>query len=418
MPNGSLYCCDRCIYSSFLDGWCDIYQVRLGSDLGASMVCRTFRPKEHPEQVGVDLDPAIAALKPGVIYKVENVHGAPWSPKPWRALGFAAMERGRQAELKWTTDLFSKESRDGGLYGKMKARRSFCLPRKLKRENLFPPIRDDAYAFFDAHSIAWHAEGENHLLSSQAFCVNFLFPFSYPHSQLALVSLLRPVFQGIQRVLPIEAGRYVSFEWEAEKDYLKEYGYRKGKRGMLATYPDAVVRFEELGPSGTPQIHLVLMEWKYSERYDTRSRVRSSRGTDRVAIYQPLFDRNDCPLNKEWMAANDVEFADIFYEPFYQLFRQQFLAHELEQDPDFEADVVSALHVAPEGNQEIERVTSPGLRRHGDTVSEVWAKLLRDPSRSISISTEELYQGFSPEQFPELETWRLYMTTRYPCLAR
>ena len=80
---------------------------------------------------------------------------------------------GRQAELKWTSDLFSVETREGGLYGKKReALRSFCLPWELRRENLFPPIRDEAYAFFGGHNIAWHAEGENHLLSSQAFAGN------------------------------------------------------------------------------------------------------------------------------------------------------------------------------------------------------------------------------------------------------
>jgi hypothetical protein len=51
-----------------------------------------------------------------------------------------------------------------------------------------------------------------------------------------------------------------------------------------------------------------------------------------------------------------------FYEPFYQLMRQQLLAREMETARECGADVVSLLHIAPAQNACFQRVTSPNLK--------------------------------------------------------
>jgi len=82
---------------------------------------------------------------------------------------------------------------------------------------------------------------------------------------------------------------------------------------------------------------------KYTESYGGAPLKTAASGTDRTAIYQPLFDRADCPINREVLSSFDA----LFFEPFYQLMRQQLLAHEMEKARELGADAVSLLHIAP-----------------------------------------------------------------------
>ena len=237
--------------------------------------------------------------------------------------------------------------------------REFCLPRAHAAENLFEGIREDALAYFEDHGIPWHdgREGKpsNHLCDSQVCGANFLFPFV--HTPQALVELLRPALPAIRSVLPMETeGQFVSFEWIGLQNYLGEGMGRAGQRtrGANFTSADAAVMFER--DDATRQI--VLIEWKYTESYSPTPLRFSVRGTDRIQTYRPLFIHPDCPLDRNAVP----HFEDLFYEPFYQLMRQQLLAHEMEKAGELGASVVCVLHIAPAHNSDFTRVTSPALR--------------------------------------------------------
>jgi len=103
----------------------------------------------------------------------------------------------------------------------------------------------------------------------------------------------------------------------------------------------------------------------------------------------------------------------LFYEPFYQLMRQQFLAHEMERAKELGAEMVYVLHITPDHNADFCRVTSPELAPLGDTVTNVWKKLVQPRDRFISISTEQLFGGWSVEELTETRAWWEYITTRY-----
>jgi len=154
---------------------------------------------------------------------------------------------------------------------------------------------------------------------------------------------------------------------------------------------------------------IVLIEWKYTESYGRTSLKISGSGTDRTQIYAPLYQRPDCPLDKSRLP----DFADLFYEPFYQLMRQQFLAHEMERAGELGASRVSALHIAPAHNQDFLRITSPGLRSLGETAIKVWKRLVRVPGRFASVSTEELFGRLPVDRLPELKDWIEYIRHRY-----
>ncbi len=208
----------------------------------------------------------------------------------------------------------------------------------------------------------------------------------------------------------MEQGQFVSFEWIGQDNYLGEKMPRHGKRtrGANFTSADAAVMFER--KNGLKQI--VLIEWKYTESYSSTSLKVAKSGTDRTAIYAHLYNRDDFPLNKQLLPS----FESLFYEPFYQLMRQQLLAHEMERVQELGAEIVSLLHIAPAHNTDFQRVTSPALRTLGDSVIEVWKKLQRNPDRFTSISTEDMFNRFAAEMSLDMAAWWEYITTRYSWL--
>jgi hypothetical protein len=273
---------------------------------------------------------------------------------------FLETEKLIQTKFKRESSYFSLPARKDGVYkGKP---RPFCIPREYAAENLFQDVRQPAIIYFEQQGINWHdgqdGNPSNHLCDSQICCVNFLFAFA-GHPE-ALTELLRPVYPNIMRVFPMEAAsQYISFEWIGAKNYLGEKVPKTGKRTRGANYTstDAAVMFED--EAGNRQIALI--EWKYTESYSSTSYRVSKRGTDRTRIYAHLYEAEDCPLDKTLLS----DFGDLFYEPFYQLMRQQFLAHEMEKAQELGAQRVSVLHIAPGLNTDFQKITSPALREDG-----------------------------------------------------
>lgn len=316
-------------------------------------------------------------------------------------------EKQRLIEFKATSPSLSNRARADGVYKSIP--RPFCLPLDCAEENLFPGIRQTITFYFTRNGIKWH-DGQdrrpsNHLCDSQVFCANFLFPFADKPAEL--VSLLRPLYPDIRRALPVEDGLYVAMEWIGQKNYLGELVSRHGKRtrGANFTSADAVVRFERRDGS----VQVVLIEWKYTETYASTPLAIAKSGTDRTAIYAHLYRRDDFPLRKELLPG----FRSLFYEPFYQLLRQQLLANEMERAGELGAGTVSLLHIAPAHNPHFWRVTSPELKPVGNSVTEVWKKLQRRPDRFASISTEALFNPYAASRSREMDAWWEYITTRY-----
>lgn len=139
-----------------------------------------------------------------------------------------------------------------------------------------------------------------------------------------------------------------------------------------------------------------------------------SSGTDRTPIYAHLYQNTHDLLDKTLLPSFDT----LFYEPFYQLMRQQYLANEMENARELDADIVSLLHIAPDHNHDFKRITSPALRSLGDSAIGVWSKIVKKPGRFISVSTETLFGGFDVTPFPELAAWKEYITARYSWVAR
>ena len=321
---------------------------------------------------------------------------------------FLESEKTKQVQFKHASPTISEQARADGLF---KAKpRPFCLPPDFAEENLYPPIRQAAMAFFADHKIGWHqgqdGKPSNHLCSSQVACVNFLFPFTdKPHE---LANLLRPVFPQIDHMIPVEDGLYVSFEWIGAQNYLGERGPKDGNRtrGANFTSADAIVMFEDSDNNR----QVVLIEWKNTESYGSNLLGIAKSGTDRRKIYQHLFDDPDCIVDMGLLPGIDA----LFYEPFYQFMRQQFLAAKMEAVRELGADVVSLLHISPYANEDFKRITSPLLHGLGATPTEIWKRLVKTDGRFISIHTEDLFRGFATE---EMQGWKAYIQERYTWLG-
>jgi hypothetical protein len=326
---------------------------------------------------------------------------------------FLNTERVRQAKFKMSSPLFSQNARADGLFkGK---NRPFCLPLECASENLFCEIREQAIRFFREKEIKWH-QGQNgypsnHMCDSQVSCVNFLFPFVDKGDML--VKLFKPLFPKINRPISMEGSeQLITFEWIGKENYLGEKVSGNGKRtrGANFTSADAAVMFECV--DGKRQI--ILIEWKYTESYSSVNLRIAKSGTDRTEIYQHLFSSNDCPLDKELLS----DFEDLFYEPFYQFMRQQFLAHQMEKANELGADIVTLLHIAPEINKDFRQITSPNLANLGRTVVEVWKNLVKSKHKFMSVTVEQFFRSMIISQLPELQTWSNYISERYSWVVK
>lgn len=203
------------------------------------------------------------------------------------------------------------------------------------------------------------------------------------------------------------SGLWLALEWIGLENYLGELEHHSGRRtrGANFTSLDAAVRFEDT--SGRTQIALI--EWKYTESYGRTSKAEGKSGARRQAIYRDFFEAPDSPID----VSKVPDYLDLFYEPFYQMMRQQLLAHEMEKHHELGAERVTVVHMCPAKNTDFERITSANLAPLGDSATDVWKSLLTNPRRFIRVHTEDLFQSFDVSAFPDLIDWYEYIEDRY-----
>ncbi|MEF2553860.1 hypothetical protein VQ042_21360 [Aurantimonas sp. A2-1-M11] len=207
-----------------------------------------------------------------------------------------------------------------------------------------------------------------------------------------------------------ETGGYVGFEWIGKEDYLNEANAKgQRSRGAHATAADAVVRFEQDGCTET-----LLIEWKYTESYGAGLATSATSTETRLNRYEKIVFAPKGPIRADLGLALE----DFFYEPFYQLLRQQMLAHQMQMRREDGAERVRVLHIAPLANRKLRRVTSPAIRQKigGDNAFSVFRSLLANPDDFISAATESLFSPLLQEP-GEAAEWADYLTSRYAFLA-
>jgi hypothetical protein len=286
------------------------------------------------------------------------------------------------------------------------------LPYALAAETLHESGRESALAYFSKHGVTWWTSrwdvgrpqrgGDDtrfptgHLNSSQVACINHLEPARLD-SDLAL-QVARNVDRRCVEVEPVEDGGFVAYEWIGQGNYLAESGPRV--RGANITSLDALM-CARLGDGSKV---LLVVEWKYLEAYGPKSVARSARGTDRVATYRPLLERDDCPI-----AVSDLGW--LFYEPYYQLMRQTLLAWQMVEHRELDATDWLHVHVVPEANIALRRAGRTAVGLVGQTMEEKWRSVLKEPERYRLLTPSDLLDGIG--ESGRWRVWREWLCERY-----
>lgn len=293
---------------------------------------------------------------------------------------------------------------------------AYRLPPHLREFNLAPSIREKASAYFAENQITWHIHA-NHGLSSQVCCLNFLMPLATRPEALSKVI---GCALGIDppQMLEVERGAsgepwFVGFEWIGERDYLNEGGSSSSRtRGANATSSDAIVRFRHAG-----RIETLLIEWKYTETYGAPIPNKVREGAERtpnevrVDRYSTLMFVPNGPIRNDLC----LKLEDFFWEPFYQLVRQQMLAFQMEKAREAGTERVRVLHVSPAGNRRLHAVTSNPLKRFGTDAFAVFAQTLGKPGTFVSRTIEQVF-GPVMAEMPD-DPWAAYLAGRYTFMA-
>ena len=255
----------------------------------------------------------------------------------------------------------------------------FCLPAEFAAFSLLPEVRDPALALFAELGIPWHAGvgggPSNHLLSSQVQCVNALGQMATDPDRI--VRAFGPTL-GTDEVDQIEPGRWLTFEYIGSNDHLHEAVDGARIRGSHCTSVDAA--FVHRTHNGLRE--LILVEWKYTEAYRRRRAVPAPDAV-RLERYGRLLTAPDGPI-----IDGLLPFTGLLQEPLYQLMRQQLLAYELEKSQAHDVDRVRVVHVMPAANRAYnDSLYGVHALQLGNTVKEVWQRLLRRPDRFVSVDS-------------------------------
>jgi restriction endonuclease-like protein len=279
---------------------------------------------------------------------------------------------------------------------------SYRLNPERFAQNLIPSIRDEAVSYFAAiPPISWHTHC-NHGLSSQVCCLNFLMPLARNEQALSqfighCLGIAPPEMVPLENRAGLEW--YIAFEWFPERDYLNEANKQGNRtRGANATSADASVRFKHEG-----KLQHVLIEWKFTEKYGAP--LNPSGRVKRVCRYDPLWHAPNGPIRSDL----GLKLEDLFWEPFYQLCRQQMMAWHMENDPDCPVERAQVLHLSPSANRPLHKVTSPQLRQFGNDAFEVFRHLLVQPDDFIGLTIGDAFAFLKSSD----EDYAAYLSARY-----
>jgi hypothetical protein len=297
------------------------------------------------------------------------------------------------------------------------------LPTGHERLAFYEPLADAILFYLTEEDIAPHSEMLN-LKSSQAACLNFLFPL---RQDLDLAkATLGPFLLGLREVTGIEfeyTGPPEATEWLGEP--------KQGKRGQYRTSIDAAICW--IGKS--KRRHVTLVEWKYTEESFGVCSAFSSAPKEAKANCRSLDAAKDsnpaqsCLLTTgggrrsrrywEHMESAGISlpaFVSVegcpFQGPFYQLMRQFLLAAYLRQTGEVdEAEVVSVGFARNTALCMVPPQLRPLVGGEGDII-DAWNAVLKDAPPMRHWTVEQLMARVNYVKGIDLG-WRNYLRERY-----
>ncbi len=288
------------------------------------------------------------------------------------------------------------------------------LPKDSWSLNLWDGIRKEAQRYFSENEIAWHEQRHN-LLSSQIMCVNIFFPLKQ-HLNVIKPWLIR-LFRDAENVVDID------FEYIGPED--KNYFSEIGGRGQNRTSSDVAVTWLDKAK----RRNMLLLEFKFTEpnfgecnkqgnpkpeRCFSSSKVVASPQTecyrveDKKRRYWEYILSSDSPFRREVLTTE--RFCPFRYD-FYQLMRNQLLAHCIQSEPKSGFDRVEFGVIYHADNDALLRMSHPFGGERNPLTS--WPILLKNPETFHTFKVQEFLKIIEPELPDALISWRTYLKQRY-----
>ena len=294
------------------------------------------------------------------------------------------------------------------------------LPQDLWFLNMWEGVCFKAVKYFDKSQIRWHAQKHN-LLSSQILCINLFFPLK-EHLELLKLWLS-------SRLADVEEVIDLDFEYIGPDDPQEPSGYRNyfkeaGSRGQNRTSADVAVTWRNSkGSKNLPLLELKFTEPNFGEcsrqGNPDRRRCLSSREVVRsphtqcyrTEVGRPYWDiilGSDSPLRQDLLTAE--AFCPFRYD-FYQLMRNQLLAHCIQRDPEVNYDRVEFGVMYHADNEMLMHMRRPFDKEKNPL--KAWRSFLIDPDSFHSFTIQELLETIEPKLPVDLVDWRRYLEERY-----
>ena len=288
------------------------------------------------------------------------------------------------------------------------------LPEDCWSLNLWEEISNEAIKYFARSDIAWHKYKHN-LLSSQVMCVNIFFPLKQ-HLDV-LKPWLSLHFRNVENVVDLD------FEYIGPED--KNYFNEKGGRGQNRTSSDISITWLD----SAKRKNMLLLEFKFTEPdfgqcskqgnpkpercFSSRKVVASPqaecyRVEDKKRRYWEYVLSSDSPFRREVLTTE--RFCPFLYD-FYQLMRNQLLAHCIQTDSKAGFKRVDFGVVYHADNDRLLRMSHPfGGERNPLTA---WPTLLGNPDTFHAFTVQDLIGTIEVRLPADLIAWRTYLKQRY-----
>jgi hypothetical protein len=272
--------------------------------------------------------------------------------------------------------------------------------------------------------IQQHTELLN-LKSSQAACLNFLFPLRMKPDLAA--NVLRPFLSGLKTVTDIQ------FEYTAQDETNGEFGCTEwlgeppgGKRGQNRTSIDAAIFWTDVNNDK----HITLVEWKYTERsfgscsaYDKALKVDKLNCQSSSFIKSCLLVNNGPHRSRHYWAhlkESGIELGRMecvvgcpFRGPFYQLMRQFLVAQYLrKKNANTIVDVVAVHFRKNEALHAVPKEIQPLCQSTKSDVIDAWNATLVGVPKLRTIDVEDIMAKYDADSSIDLK-WRAFIRQRY-----
>lgn len=313
-------------------------------------------------------------------------------------MNFRKIQADKAMHLMAKSEIFNHDQGNGKFLG-----RNYPFALQFGENNIYAPILDAVKKYFSENRISWWGGKTitTHPLSSQAACLNHLFPIR--GDKEAVLSIASTVDPDIIDVLPIKIDKgeygFIAFEVTSAKDHLNEGVV---SRGNNCTSIDALILAKRKNGSST----LLAIEWKYTEFYANTDKGAGKPGRVRKSRYKNLIANSQQLITKR----DDIFYQHIYYyEPFYQLMRQTLWLEQMLKHKDTEilkADDFIHLHIIPPENTNLLNKAYFG----GQEMEDTWRRCLEDKNKYKIISPKDLLSPLGETKYTPLLH---YLKTRY-----